>query len=220
MAAKDLGEAFRHVEGVVTLASSTAGEKSQIWDEKQQSLFSYWLNEGLKGHADTNGDAAVDIDEIYRYVYRNVTYTAKTRFPRAQTPVRIVRTGTPAVPAILQLRPLTLSELLSDIAETLAERIDERNCAKVGVLEFVNDTAVGEMLGANYGALGKWCTDQLEQQLTDFAMGRFRHRRPTPPGKNAEGYRVPDCRSGIGNTVADGIPQRRRYAGRRGGNIE
>ena len=37
---------------MATLASSTGDEKSQIWDDKEQSLYSYWLNQGLKGHAD------------------------------------------------------------------------------------------------------------------------------------------------------------------------
>ncbi len=45
--AKDLGDKFEDLEKVVTLASSSANEKSQIWEDKQQSLFSYWLNQGL-----------------------------------------------------------------------------------------------------------------------------------------------------------------------------
>ena len=84
---KDLN-IFRELQKVVTLASSTADQKSQIWSEKEQSLFSYWLNEGLKGHADDDADGTVDIDELNKYVYRNVTHTAKVRFDRKQTPVR------------------------------------------------------------------------------------------------------------------------------------
>lgn len=45
--AKDIGDSFKGAKGVVTIASSTAEEKSRIWEWKQQSLFSYWLNEGL-----------------------------------------------------------------------------------------------------------------------------------------------------------------------------
>ncbi len=52
VAAEVLGQAFHNLEGGVTLASSTADEKSQIWEEKEQSLFSFWLKQGLKGHAD------------------------------------------------------------------------------------------------------------------------------------------------------------------------
>lgn len=50
--AKDISDSFKGATGVVTIASSTAEEKSRIWEFKQQSLFSYWLNEGLKGHSD------------------------------------------------------------------------------------------------------------------------------------------------------------------------
>ena len=77
---------FEKLEGVVTLASSTAEQPSQIWDEKEQSLFSYWLNQGLKGHADEDGNGEVNIDELYDYVHRNVTQSAEARLHRPQTP--------------------------------------------------------------------------------------------------------------------------------------
>ncbi len=76
---KDLGELYKDLDKVVTLASSTADQKSQIWEDKQQSLFSYWLNQGLRGHANYDGDGAVDIDELYKYVSRTVSQTAERR---------------------------------------------------------------------------------------------------------------------------------------------
>ena len=126
LTAKDIGEPFQDLEGVVTLASSTAKEKSQIWEEKQQSLFSYWLNQGLRGNADDNNDNAVDIDELYKYVYRHVTRTAKLTQPLPQTPVRIVRSGTPDVPVVAYLQPLTLRQVIADTAEQMADAIEER----------------------------------------------------------------------------------------------
>jgi uncharacterized caspase-like protein len=173
VAANELTEPFRSLEGVVTLASSKADEKSQIWEDKQQSLFSYWLNQGLKGHADEDGDAAVDIDELYKYVYRRVTQTAETRFPRQQTPVRVVRSGTPDVPVILRLQPQRLREVLADMAEQLTLAIEERQLSKVGVLEFTNDTKLGELLGADFGLLGKFCAEELERHLMDYGAGKF-----------------------------------------------
>ena len=65
---------------MVTIASSTADQKSQIWEDKQQSLFSYWLDQGLKGHADADNDGNVDIDELYKYVSRQVTHRPKLHF--------------------------------------------------------------------------------------------------------------------------------------------
>ena len=170
--AKDLGERFRDLPGVFTLASSTGEEKSQLWEEKQQSLFTYWLNQGLKGHADNDSDGDVDVDELNEYVYRNVTHTAQVRFSRPQTPVRIVRAGR-GVPVIMKLQPLGLKQVLLDMAEQLSWAMEERKLAKVGVLEFTNDTKLGELLGADYGLLGRYCAEELEQRLTKLSADKY-----------------------------------------------
>jgi hypothetical protein len=170
---KDIGETFRDLSGVVTLASSTGQEKSQIWEERQQSLFSYWLNQGMKGHADADGDGVVEIDELYKYVYRNVTRSAKNHFPRAQTPVRIVRTGVEGSPMVLRLIPQKLKQLLADMAEQLTLAAEERKVQKIGVLEFTTETSLGELLGANFGLLGRWCSEELEKDLADQGDGKF-----------------------------------------------
>jgi uncharacterized caspase-like protein len=173
VAAKDLGEPFRDLAGVATLASSTADQKSQLWEDKQQSLFSYWLNQGLKGHADTDGNGAVDLDELNQYVYRSVTRTARARFPRPQTPVRIVRSGTPGVPEVIRLRPQGLRQVLADMSEQLANEIQDRRLGKVGVLEFTSIAGLDELLGANFGLLGRWCAEELERKLIDQGEGNF-----------------------------------------------
>ncbi|TWT66953.1 Caspase domain protein [Posidoniimonas polymericola] len=195
---KDLQSFFQNLEGVVTIASSTAAEPSQIWDAKEQSLFSYWLNQGLKGHADDDANGAVNIDELYNFVHRNVLRTSKDRFPRTQTPVRIVRSGAPGVPTIVRLNPHTLREALSDIAETLADRIDERRQGRVGVLEFINESTMGDLLGANYGALGKWCTDEFERRLLNASMERFSivDQRRLQHILKSEGFQLDDLYSG------------------------
>lgn len=196
----DLGATFKDLEGVVTLASSTAKEKSQIWEEKHQSLFSYWLNQGLRGNADENNDGAVDIDELYKYVYRNVTRTAKARHPLPQTPVRIVRSGTPDVPAIGRLQPLTLRQVLSDMAEQLADTLAERQSTKVGVLEFTNDTKLGELLGADFGLLGRYCAGELERRLADLGEGKFTvvDQRRLQTFLREQGFKLAD----LGDTAA------------------
>lgn len=171
IAAKDLGEPFRDLEGVITLASSTGAEKSQIWSEKRQSLFTYWLNQGLKGHADDDANGDVDIDELNKYVYTNVTEIAQSRFHRPQTPVRIIRSGTPGVPVVLQLGPVQLKHLISDMADQIAWSMESRGIKKVGVLQFTTDTELGEALGGEFGALGRWCSAELEKKLV--AAGTF-----------------------------------------------
>ena len=209
---KDLGEPFKELEGVVTLASSTAKEKSQIWEAKRQSLFSYWLNQGLRGHADENSDGVVDVDELYKYVYRNVTRTAKLHQPLPQTPVRIVRSGTPDVPAVAKLRPLTLRQVLTDTAERLTDAIEERKLNKVGVLEFINDTKMGELLGADFGLLGRYCAEELERRLADQGEGKFTvmDRRRLQSVLKEQGFMLDDVGSGAKlrqlSAKADGMP--------------
>ena len=97
-----LGAAFKGLEKVVTLASSTGDQKSQIWDDKRQSLFSYWLNQGLRGSADKDGDGNVDIDELYEFTNRAVMHDAEIVGNRPQTPVRIVGSGVEGVPVVLR----------------------------------------------------------------------------------------------------------------------
>ncbi|MGD9724002.1 MAG: caspase domain-containing protein [Pirellulales bacterium] len=174
VAASDLGKKFEELEKVVTLASSRADQVSQIWEDKSQSLFSYWLNQGLKGHADANGDGEVDIDELFKYVERLVSTTAQKHFPRVQKPVRIVRSGTDGVPVVVRLKPQPLKQVLADMAEQLADAVADRQFSKVGVVEFTNITPGGdEVLGSNFGLLGAYCAEDMERRLTDLGTGRF-----------------------------------------------
>ena len=173
VAANELGMPFEDLAGVVTLASSSSDEKSQLWDEKQQSLFSYWLTQGLKGHADRDSDGAITIDELYGYLHRTVTATAKMRFPREQTPRRIVRSGTAGVPVVVRLKPQELNRVLADMAEQMAWAMQQQRLSKVGVLEFTNDTKLGELLGADFGLLGRHCARTLQGQLMDLGTGSF-----------------------------------------------
>src|SRR4029078_4214017 len=151
--AKGLGDAFKRTSGVVPLASSTGEEKSQIWHFKQQSLFSYWLVQGVKGDADDNSDSSVTIDELFDYLYRHVTQTAQIRFKRPQTPVRNVGPKIDGVPVVAKLVPQTLKQVINDMSEQLAGTMDERQLGRLGVLEFTTDTKLGEMLGGNFGLL-------------------------------------------------------------------
>lgn len=171
--AKDLGDAFKQSPGVVTLASSTGDEKSQLWEYKQQSLFSYWLKEGLKGHADSQGDGNVTLDELYEYVFQHVQETARVRLQRTQTPVRTIGPRTPGVPVVVELVPQGLKQVLADMADQLAGAMEERQIAKVGVLEFTNDTKFGELLGGNFGLLGKYCGDEIERKLDGLGNNKF-----------------------------------------------
>ncbi len=172
--AKDLAAPFENLSGVFTLASCTGEEKSLIWDEKQQSLFSYWLNQGLKGHADRDGDGAVTVDELYGYIFQNVPYVAEKRFQRPQTPARIVGPKTPGVEVVIRPKPSTLKGTLDDMAEKLATTLQLRGLSSVGIPEFAVDAKQAELeLGVDFGLLGRYCATELEGRLVDKSADKF-----------------------------------------------
>ena len=178
--ANALGAKFEDLERVVTIASCKANEKSLIWAEKEQSLFSYWLNQGLRGHADRGDsihgpDGKLSVNELYQFVYGNVKRTADVKFGRPQTPVHIIRSGVEGEPTVVTLRPQPLKSMLADMAEQLAYAMEERKLGRVGVPEFLALLpGKKEGLGGNYGLLGKYCAEELERQLQDRGpSGKF-----------------------------------------------
>lgn len=58
-------------EGFAVLSSSAAAQLSQEWRDKRQGLFTYFLLEGLKGHASRDG-MVVTVDDIRHYVRREM----------------------------------------------------------------------------------------------------------------------------------------------------
>jgi uncharacterized caspase-like protein len=59
-------------KGRVILTASDANELSVEKDELKHGVFTYYLLEGLRGKADVDGDGAITVDEIYRYVSEKV----------------------------------------------------------------------------------------------------------------------------------------------------
>lgn len=173
IASKDLTVVFDDVQNLATLASCSGGEKSVVWVAKQQSLFSYWLNQGLRGHADLDANRSVTIFELQEYLSRNVPLIAETRFQRRQTPVLHATGITTAVDVIRPL-PFTLKGLLDDMAEKLATAAQIRNLATLGVPELAVDAKSTELaLGVDFGILGRYCAAELTGRLADRSGGQF-----------------------------------------------
>lgn len=169
---EDVGEAFRDLDRVVTIASSSASQPSRLDPDHDHSLFTYWLIEGLKGSADSSRDGVVTIDELFGFVHQAVSRRSESLGGR-QTPVRIVRPGVDGVPVAVKLVPQRLETVLEDIAVRLSERISSRGIGRVGVLEFVDATESGELLGVRYGLLGQWCSESLHDRLLRLAGDRY-----------------------------------------------
>jgi len=64
-------------EGRIIITASKPDELSLETDELRHGIFTYYLAEGLKGKADLNEDGVVTVDELYSYVYEQVTKKAR-----------------------------------------------------------------------------------------------------------------------------------------------
>ena len=64
-------------EGRVTISASDGKQLSLELEKYHHGVFTYYLLEGLKGKADKNLDAIIDLDEIWDYVKYQVTEIAR-----------------------------------------------------------------------------------------------------------------------------------------------
>jgi len=79
---EDVGLATQEV---IALAAAEGGQTSNPLPREEHGLFTYYLLKALSGSADENEDRFVTIKEIYSYVRKHVTRTAR-RMGREQTP--------------------------------------------------------------------------------------------------------------------------------------
>lgn len=63
---------FSMAKGLWTLTACQGEEESLEWRAKGHGLFTYYLLEGLSGGAELFNDGFIDVDELYRFVSRNV----------------------------------------------------------------------------------------------------------------------------------------------------
>ncbi len=174
VSAAELAGSLQSLPGLTVLAASAAGQPSLIWPEQQQTLFAFWLAEALKGYADADRDGLVTSEELAGYVQRNVAAVAKQQFSADQQPQQL---GLPPeddqAAAVVRVQPQSLKRLLADLAEHLAIRMQLDQHHRLGVLEFTTATPAGEVLGSEFGVLGRYCGTELHQQLAARGTGQF-----------------------------------------------
>ena len=73
-------------DGFAFLTASSANEDAQESDELQGSFFTHAIVSGLLGAADTDGDGAVVLDEVYRYAYESTLRASSRTFAGIQHP--------------------------------------------------------------------------------------------------------------------------------------
>ena len=72
--------------GAIYLTSSAANEDAQESDRLKSSFFTHYLLSGMLGAADTNGDAEMDLGEVYRYAYENTLRASSRTLAGTQHP--------------------------------------------------------------------------------------------------------------------------------------
>lgn len=112
MLAKGTRPALLHVEDtqlnkkvadkMVAISSSSAGEPSNAHPDMEHGLFTFFLLKGIGGEADANNDDKLSVNEIYQYVFKNVSQQAR-RMGSQQMPM--------ITPSLAKIKDVTLGEV-------------------------------------------------------------------------------------------------------------
>jgi uncharacterized protein YgiM (DUF1202 family) len=73
--------------GLALFMSSQRNETSIEAPNLQQGLFTYYIIEGLKGKADSDGNKIITVEELYQYVKVKVSTRALSEFSHSQNPI-------------------------------------------------------------------------------------------------------------------------------------
>ena len=102
-----------------TLYACNVGERAYEWSEKGHGVFSYYLLQGMNGHA-TNGQGQVTVTDLAEYTQSKVMDWAKTYRNKKQTPWLDQSGGAKLILVENRLAAVKaeLSRLESELAET------------------------------------------------------------------------------------------------------
>lgn len=175
ISAAEVAEALGNVPGLTVLAACSQGQSSLMDSTGEQSLFARWTREGLKGHADADHDGSVTVEELSAFVQRHVAAEAEKSWNRPQQTRRLglLDDDDEAPATVCRLVPQSLKRTLADLADHLTLRMRHEGFARLGVLEFMTLSGGREVLGAEFGVLGRYCGSELQQQLLARAAGQF-----------------------------------------------
>ena len=179
--AKELNDFFGQIEGLVTLASCSGEQKSVLWPEKRQSLFTYWLAQGLSGHADREPLGEITVNELEDFVAPRVRESAIAIASREQTPTRLQGPGV-TENVVLQMRPISYKKLVESLAEQMDAVIRLKDIEQVGV---VPQFACGTTQPLSHADFGLWAANapaELVNELANMSAGNTACSASTPCG--------------------------------------
>ena len=171
--AKELTDFFGSIEGLVTLASCTGQQQSYLWPAKGQSLFTYWLAQGLSGHADREPFGRITVNELETFVKGKVRRSAEAVHSAVQTPTRLQGPGV-TEDVILQMRPISYKRLIDNLAEQMDALIRLEGIKRVGVVPQFDHDVAGDLLERDYGLWTSNAPAELANLLADKSQGDYR----------------------------------------------
>ena len=171
--ARELTDFFGQIEGLITLASCTGQQKSILWPEKGQSLFTYWLAQGLNGHADREPLGQITVNELEDFVAKKVRRSAKVVASVQQTPTRLQGPGV-TEDVILQMQPISYKSLIENLAEQMDAVIRLEGVERVGIVPRFVCGMAGQLLGRDYGLWTDNAPAELVAELARKGQGDYR----------------------------------------------
>jgi hypothetical protein len=106
-------------EGRITLASSDGKEKSVELGDQGHGAFTYFLQQGLRGEADMDGDGVVTANELWSYLRNKVSEASKLA-------------GNKQTPVLLGQMQHDLALTLNPMATRRKERLEEAIRQRIG----------------------------------------------------------------------------------------
>lgn len=155
------------IPGVITLASCRNDESSGTWIEKNMSNFSYWLNEALKGYADSDRNGFIDTEELGNYIAVNLGYKTKL-----QHPVVVKHPQTEHFP-VFKPRSRQLYAVLDDVAEQVILYASLKNIQSFYSQGFQVVSKVGTFRSSDFDSndfndlkkVSSFCTSELQRRI-------------------------------------------------------
>ena len=179
------GGSVRAKKNIYAIASSTEHQRSLSLESRSQSVFCHWLCHGLDGAADSDGDAVVTMDELFDFLEREVSLTARSLpgddgKPQSQTPQRFLlgddQGNIPVFPLHAEPVRRTLKRLSGQIDALIANHhhgFSATDSPRISVLEFSYLTDTGTLheapqmqLRGPLGSFGMIARNILERNLS------------------------------------------------------
>ncbi len=154
---------------VLTASDSTqfAWEGDKVIGETDNSLFTHYLIEGLKGDADNDGDGRITVDELYDYAYEKVRLATPkqtpSKFSSNQQGEIVLRQNI----RIEDLKPTSLPPYLISAIESPDPNI------RLGAVQSLAKMLAGKNIGLVHSAkeaLGRIANEDDSRQVSRVAM--------------------------------------------------